>query len=157
MAKMLIELSIDFDTQPFEYDRGPSEQGLLPSAVLREMLKTAKPIDFGVSAAILDPEEGWCNFGIVFPSKGLKKGGKFEYVVNEETCTAHVAVSATLTSTALRKGMEGAIASLGKDFDLRLRGLILKTGPYDGFESFVVGCNKEEPRSWKKILKWSLI
>ena len=157
MSKMVIELNLDFDTGHFEYNQGPEEQGLLPANVLKEWMKTAKPSDFGIAVSVLDPAEGWCTWGINFLSKGLKRGGKFEYVIDEDTCTAKVSINGTFTSVALRRGMDTRIAALGKDFDLRFSGLIFKSGRYDGFESFPSDCDKENPRTWKKIEKWSLI
>ena len=156
MTRIIVDFDLEFDTLPFEYDRGPEAQGKVPQDLLKKLLSDSKKEDFGITISSLDPEDGYFESGILFEQSGLKKGGTFKYDIDEMKCTAHVSIKGLWQSTALRSGLKQKYAKRGDDVDFRLSRFVFKTGRYSGFEGMPSQFSDEEFKNLPSIAKWQM-
>lgn len=156
MARLIVDLDLEFDTLPFEYNHGPDEQGTVPSALLEKMLADATENDFGINICNLDPEDGWFQLEFLVERAGLKKGSICTYQIDYKKCTAHVVVKGIWQSTPLRKGVKELLEKQGKDVDFRLKSFVFKKGPWSGFEGIAAQFIREEYKACLPITKWQI-
>lgn len=155
MPKLAIEIEHEFDAGPFIAIQGGKSTPLKVKQ-LKKMLEQAQPSDFSLSISLLDPEDGRPLIGFEFTPAGLKKGGVFEYVIDEKSMRVHVNVKGTLLSSPLRSGVAPEIQKRSTRADFRLQAFNFKDGEWSGFTAPLIGQVEDEFKKWFRIDKWAL-
>jgi hypothetical protein len=155
MSKLIIEVNHEFSAGPF-MSMVKNEELPLKKAQMLSMLEGAKPSDFAISIALLDPEEGWPSVGFEFSTAGLKKGGIFEYFINDDLMQATLKLQGTLSSSPLRSGVEQKIQSEGVNAIFVLSDFLFKGGKWKGFEAPIISHKKDDFKNWFRIKKWCI-
>jgi len=157
MPRLVIEMDHEFQAGPMEaHDAKSSQCKVLSVNKLNELLRDADPTEFSVSVSFLDPDEGWPCVGFELTRKGLKKGGVFEFTVDEKARLARIAVKGELSSSPLRAGVAPFIQKMGRKADLRLQAFNYKGGEWSGFTAPIIGQKKDDFRNWFRITSWKL-
>lgn len=155
MPKLIIDFDVSLNAGPLSAHDG-SGLKVLTSTKLKKMISDANADDFSLSVAFLDPDEGWPLFGFEMNKKYLKKGGIFEYQIDEKKCMATVIAKGELSSSVLRAGVPEQLQKLGKKADLRLMCFNYKGGMWDGFTGQIVGQKEDDFKNWMQLKNWNL-
>lgn len=155
MTKLIIEVNHEFSAGPFKSIVN-NEEIPLKKAQMLSMLEGAKPTDFAISIALLDPEEGWPSVGFEFSPAGLKKGGIIEYLINDDLMQAKIKLHGTLSSSPLRSGVGQKIEAEGANAIFVISAFLFKGGKWKGFEGPIIGQKKDDFKNWFRIENWSL-
>jgi hypothetical protein len=157
MPKLVIEIDHEFQAGPAVALDGKS--GLskaLNAKKLKELLADADPADFSLCVAVIDPKEGYPVVDFEMTKGGLKKGGTFEFAIDEKTGICKVHAKGEIASAALRAGVAPSIQKMGKKADLRLQAFNYKGGEWSGFKAPIQGQDEEDWKTWYQIKAWTL-
>lgn len=157
MPKLIIEIDHEFSAGPMlAHDEKSSQTKALSSKKLKDLLANATQGEFSLSVAFLDPEEGWADVGFEMKKSGLKKGGIFNFDIDEKSGSAKVIVRGIVESAAMRQGVDKYIRAYGKKADLRLMAFNYKGGEWSGFTAPVHGQKEDDFKNWFQITRWSI-
>jgi hypothetical protein len=156
MPKLVIEIDHEFQAGPMLAKNDGLGFKTLSAKELKAMIAGADPGEFGLNVCLLDPDEGWPFVGFEMYSKGLKKGGVFEFTIDENEGRAKVRVQGEIASSALRAGVAPMIQKLGKKAEFRLTAFNFRGNQYSGFEAPIQGQKEDDFKNWFKIKNWKL-
>ena len=157
MPKLAINVDLKFEAGPMSsLDSKSHREKILSSAKLKKMITDADVNDFSLSVTFLDPEHGYPIVGFEMNKKLLKKGGIFDFLIDEKTSKATVTVKGTLLSTPMRSGVAPYIQKMGKSADLRLEAFNYKGGKWEGFTAKIAGQKEEDYKNWIEIKDWQI-
>ena len=157
MPKLAINVDLKFDAGPMSsHDKKSSIVKVLSTAKLSKMITDADVNDFSLSVAFLDPEHWYPIVGFEMNKKLLKKGGIFDFLIDEKTSKATVTVKGTLLSAPMRSGVAPYIQKMGKNADLRLVAFNYKGGEWSGFTAPISGQKEKDYKSWIEIKDWQI-
>ena len=157
MPKLVIEIDHEFQAGPPTALDGKS--GLskpLTAKKLKDLLAAADPADFSLCVAFIDPAEGYPSFDFEMTKGGLKKGGTFEFSIDEKAGVVKVQVKGEIASTALRAGVAPMIQKVGKKAEFRLSAFNFKGGEWSGFKAAIHGQDEDDWKTWYPIKDWKL-
>lgn len=156
MPKLIIDIDHEFNAGPFlAHDEKSSEVKPLNEKQLKKLLADASDGDFSLCVCFVNPDEGYADFDVDLTKKGLKKGGVFEFTVDEKKGVAKVKVNGEL-SVALRSGVAPMIQGYGKKADLRLQAFNYKGGYWNGFMAPLEGQKEDDFKNWYQIKNWKV-
>ena len=113
-------------------------------------------LDEKFTLSFLDLESGSPCVGFEMTKIGFKKGGTFEFSIDEKKGVVTVCVKGEIASSPLRAGVAPFIQKMGKKADLRLQAFNYKGGEWSGFTAPIHAQAEEDYKNWYQIKTWSL-
>lgn len=113
-------------------------------------------LDEKFTLSFLDLESGSPCVGFEMTKIGLKKGGTFEFSIDEKKGVVTVCVKGEIASSPLRAGVAPFIQKMGKKADLRLQAFNYKGGEWSGFTAPIHAQAEEDYKNCYQIKTWSL-
>ncbi len=155
MAKLTVTLDCVFETSPFiKHDHKKFQERPVSVAELKKSLSGAERGEFGVQVVLVGAT-GEQKIGFLLEAAGLKKGGVFEWAIDQRQARATVTVKGEFV-VALRAGVAPSIKNAGKKASLRLEKFTFKGGAWRGWEGDVQGQDPEKPLAWLEVKSWSV-
>ena len=156
MPKLVIQIDHKFIAGPMLALNEKSQTKPLSAKKLKAMISGAEPGDFSLSISFLDLEMGSPCVVFEMTKIGLKKGGTFEFSIDEKKGVVTVCVKGEIASSPLRAGVAPFIQKMGKKADLRLVAFNYKGGEWSGFTAPIHAQAEEDYKNWYQIKTWSL-
>lgn len=157
MPKLVIEIDHEFQAgPPTALDGKTGRSKTLSAKKLKELLAEADPADFSLCVAFIDSAEGYPVVDFEMTKGGLKKGGTFEFTINEKSGVVKVQAKGEIASPPLRAGVAPSIQKMGKKADLRLQAFNYKGGEWSGFKAAIQGQDEDDWKTWYPIKTWNV-
>ena len=156
MPKLIVNVDLKLTAGPMKSTNAEHSTEILSASELKKMILGCDQDDFSLSVAFLDLEEGWPTVGFEVNKKFLKKGGTFEFSIDEDSCLASITAKGELSSAAVRAGVVPVIQQMGEKADLRLTAFNFKGGKWSGFTASITGQKEDDFKNWIQIKDWKL-